>query len=378
MEYLPRNLDVLDGSGDLEHLHTFTNFPVYMGVESQQRDDDLLADMRWVISRSTGVIQLDPTLPLEIVYARSHGSGSVGGLWEQHHREFASFVARQAPTSVLEIGGGHGKLATYVSKVRNVDWTIIEPNPSPIEGCPARVIDGFFEADIMSEDRFDTVVHSHVLGHIYERGQFCSDIGRGLREGGRVIFSVPNMGEMLRRSYTNCLNFEHTFLLREEYVESLMKQSGFALVEKEYFCEDHSIFFCYRRQTDLDLSAEIPNLYAQNRQLFQSYLGLHRELVQSINLELGSSRSRAFLFGAHVFAQYLFAFGLKQELFDSILDNDGRKWGGRLSGSSLIVKSPEALANHDRPIVVLKAGVYNDEIRNQITSTINSEAIFIS
>lgn len=378
MEYLPRNSDVFDGSKDLEHLHTFVNFPVYMGVESEHRGADLLADMRWVISRSTGVIQLDPTLPLEIVYARSHGSGSVGGLWEQHHREFASFVARQGPTRVLEIGGGHGKLATYVSKIRNVDWTIVEPNPSPIDGCPAKVIDGFFEPAIMSGQRFDAVVHSHVFEHIYHPGQFCADIGRELKEGELVIFSVPNMGEMLRRSYTNCLNFEHTYLLREEYVDSLMKRSGFALVTKEYFCEDHSIFFCYRRQADLDLSAEIPNLYAQNRQLFHSYLELHRKSVESINLELGATRSRAFLFGAHVFAQYLFAFGLRQELFDSILDNDERKWGGRLSGSNLVVKSPEVLANQDKPIVVLKAGVYNDEIREQIASTINSETKFIS
>lgn len=377
MEYLPRNFDVLDGSGDLEHLHTFTNFPVYMGVESQLRDDDLLADMRWVISRSTGVIQLDPTLPLEIVYARSHGSGSVGGLWDHHHQSFASFVARQDPLRVLEIGGGHGKLASNVARMKDVDWVIVEPNPSADETCPAMVIDAFFSPSLAIGLNFDTIVHSHVLEHIYEPASFCRDLATVLNEGGQVIVSVPNMTEMLRRGYTNCLNFEHTYFLREEYLYWLMGQAGFDLVDQEYFRDDHSIFCCFRRTRGELGYREPPDMYNENKRLFQTFVGEHTAFVDALNLQLNKISSPKFFFGAHIFAQYLFKFGLNESEFVHLLDNDQKKWGKRLSGGSLIVESPEALRGILNPTVVLKAGAYNDEIREQILTLVNPTTTFL-
>ena len=51
------------------------------------------------------------------------------------------------------------------------------------------------------------------------------------------------MEEMLKRKYTNCLNFEHTVFITEPYVDYLLSKNGFKLIDKEYFKEDHSILF---------------------------------------------------------------------------------------------------------------------------------------
>ena len=37
------------------------------------------------------------------------------------------------PRSVFEIGGGHGILSSKYQKNKKVNWTIIEPNPSPVK-----------------------------------------------------------------------------------------------------------------------------------------------------------------------------------------------------------------------------------------------------
>ena len=50
---------------------------------------------------------------------------------------------------------------------------------------------------------------------------------------------------MLKRKYTNCLNFEHTYFITEPYVDYLLSKNGFRLIEKQYFKKDHSIFFAY-------------------------------------------------------------------------------------------------------------------------------------
>mgnify|MGYP006420313877 FL=1 len=45
-------------------------------------------------------------------------------------------------------------------------------------------------------------------------------------------------------------------------------------------------------------------------------------------------------------------------------------------GTDIKVKSPKILQNIKNPIVVLKAGIYNDEIKKDILENINSSAIF--
>lgn len=69
-------------------------------------------------------------------------------------------------------------------------------------------------------------------------------------------------------------------------------------------------------------------------------------------------------------------FGLNDDLIISILDNDPKKQSKRLYGTKFFVESPNILTNKDRPIVVLRAGIYDDEIKNQITS-INKSTVFI-
>jgi len=58
------------------------------------------------------------------------------------------------------------------------------------------------------------------------------------------------------------------------------------------------------------------------------------------------------------------------------LDNDIKKQGKRLYGTSMIVESPKMLAGIDNPIVILKAGVYNKEVSDDILDNINSGTIF--
>lgn len=59
----------------------------------------------------------------------------------------------------------------------------------------------------------------------------------------------------------------------------------------------------------------------------------------------------------------------------SILDNDVKKQDKRLYGTDLIVKNPDILYNIDTPKIIIRAGVYTEEIKNQILS-INPTAKF--
>ena len=217
---ITRKKDVIS-NGDLEPLHSMKAFPVYIGCSQKDVKNDIRSDMNWFISKETGMIQLNPILPLDLVYQEAHGSGCVGDLWLLHHREFAKFIQKQNPNSVLEIGGAHGLLSKEYKSKNLIEWTIIEPNPLPAKGVEATFIKGFFDNDFSFDGEIDAVVHSHVFEHVYYPNEFISHISNFLEEGQKLIFSLPNMEEMLKRKYTNCLNFEHTFFITEPYIEYL-------------------------------------------------------------------------------------------------------------------------------------------------------------
>lgn len=376
VESIQRNCCVVDGSRRLRHLHIFPHFPVFMGCTDASPENDLLHDMKWVICEDCGTIQLAELIPLPVLYSKSHNSGVVGGLWARHHQKFADFILKYSPKTVLEIGGGHGTLSMLCTeKSPEIDWTILEPNPSPRPHCRARYLRGFFDEEFRFDRVADTLVHSHFFEHLYEPARFLRDLGRFLPLGGKNLFSIPNLPVMLERGYTNCINFEHTYFMGIRMLEALCLRHGFRVIEKVNFLEDHSVFFATER-IDVCISP-LPNEFDLNLAAFRRYLEHHHLLVKELNSRILSHNGPVYLFGAHVFSQYLVAFGLDTSVVQLVLDNDPMKHGKRLSGTNLNVAGTEILANVKNPLIVLRAGVYNDEVRENILCNINSEAVFV-
>ena len=191
-----------------------------------------------------------------------------------------------------------------------------------------------------------------------------------------MIFSVPNLKVMLQRKYTNCINFEHTCFLTEEFIEFALSSFGFVITSKEYFLDDHSIFYSAVRRSE-KTDCEIPRQYIENKQIYSNYIQYHIELINVLNKQIQDINKPVYLFGGHVFSQYLLGFGLEHSHISCILDNDPNKQGKRLYGSRLLVQSPKILADVLDPCIILKAGVYNDEIKQDILGNINPKAVFL-
>jgi len=376
VELTERNNCEITGSSDLEPLCEFPSFPVFMGCVDQSESLDLKEDMTWLICKSSGVIQLKNILPLSILYPEAHGAGAIGVLWQRHHMEFAKFVNQASPSKVFEIGGASGILAKEYSQFDEISWTILEPNPQPIDGCKASFIKGFFDESFNFSDEIDTVVHSHVFEHIYHPDKFMKHLSLFMKQGSKLLFSLPNLEMMLKNNYTNCLNFEHTLFLSEPYIDFLLAKHGFRLIKKDNFMNDHSIFYYAVRDVDIKPIALMTGLYEKNKKLFEDYVNYHKELIESINIKIKSTSSSIYLFGAHIFSQYLIQMGLDTRNIISILDNDPNKQEKRLYGTSLKVMSPKILKEIENPIVILKAGFYNEEIKKDILENINSETSF--
>ena len=378
MKLLQRDICAISKINDLEPLYTFESFPVLMGCTPRPQQDDLLQDMDWYISKGSGLIQLKKLIPLDILYADAHGSGAIGKVWENHHLEFAKFIHNYKPKTVLEIGGAHGILAYNYFQLDPIIWTILEPKPTPISENKAKYIVGFLDENFKSDETYDAIVHSHVLEHLYDPLELIKLISQITESGKHLIFSLPNLKEMISRKYTNALNFEHTIFLTEPYIDFMLSKNGFEIIEKKYFLQDHSIFYAAIRSSAAKLiPLDGAELYKTNKKIFLEYVNFYKSLIQDISKVIEELDRPTFLFGAHVFSQALISFGLNPKSLVYILDNDPSKQGKRLYGTNLVVQSPKIIGKVNRPVVILRAAAYDQEIKDQILNTINKDTIFI-
>jgi hypothetical protein len=140
--------------------------------------------------------------------------------------------------------------------------------------------------------------------------------------------------------------------------------------------EDNSIFYSWIKTGEPLLSPLSTGLYEEYKRLFIEYVDHHVSLVNKMNAEI-NNRDNFYLFGAHVFSQYLIKFGLNTDKIVCILDNDFSKHEKRLYGTNINVTSPNVLREVKDPVVIVRAGVFTEEIKKDILENINSSVKFL-
>ena len=369
-----RERNVLTDKPTLETLFLLKHFPTYVGCVTTPPSEDVFLDLIVDICKETGILQLKQLASLDQVYLFPHND-AIGPTWKEHNQKFISFIENYSPKQILEIGGGSGKLASeYVNRHTDVDWTILDPNPLFEKNEQIHSKKEYFSSNLDISHSFDAIIHSHVLEHQSSPEEFFSNISKFLKPNGYHIFSFPNLNEWLLRKYLNCLNFEHTIFLTENYVDVSLIRTGFKLIKKIKFRDDHSIFYL-TQFSGIKNNKNYPNLYKKNRQLYLDFVQYYSKFVSKLNLQLQSFPYKVYLFGAHIFSQYLLAFGLDQSKLAGILDNSKLKIGKRLYGTNLQVFHPDVIGNANAG-VILKVGSYRNEIINQLEEINPKVSIF--
>jgi len=254
-----------------------------------------------------------------------------------------------------------------------LDWTVIEPIGAADYHPDILKINQIFDGSTNLGRQYDAVFHSHLFEHLYEPLETLKNIFDHLAESGVMCFSVPNMESMLKSGIVSSINFEHTIYLPESLIEELLKSSGFSILKKKYFKEDHSIFYsCQKINTKRNFSYD---QYAENKARVIGFFKLKDHEISDLNSILNNLDDNVWVFGAHIFSQYLLSNGLDTKPIVGILDNDPQKQGKRLYGTSMNVLSPK-VTQDTSGFVILRAGAYDDEIKQQLKN-LNKDTVII-
>jgi len=361
---IKRDSCVVCGVQGLKEAFTVAQVPVYMGCVKSPRGEDVLLDQEWGECESCGAVQLRTLAPLDLVYLVQHNA-ALGGMWTRHHAAFSDFIVRSKPTKVTEIGGANGSLAKAYIEAHEVDvWTVVEPNPTFSAEGKIKLIEAFIEDVPQSVKEADAIVHSHLFEHLYRPAELLDSVRAQMELGAVMIFSVPNIPALLNASGSNALNFEHTYYFEISTLIWMLKRHGFELRALELF-ENHSVFI---KAVASSASEELdsPPKVVEGPLRFKKFVQATREDVKSLVKKAQSFEGTVYLFGGHVFSQFLIANGFNQELAVGVLDNDVAKQGLRLYGTDLKVLSPEVIRDDQRSAVIVRASQYNAEIASQL------------
>ena len=357
------NCSICNGS-ELENIITLESFPIYMGSTSFQ--DEIRMDQEWVVCKGCGCVQLKKLVDLDVLYKVPHNP-AVGKTWESHNSLFSEFVQRNCGEIILEIGGGNFKISNLINKDDFKDYCVYDSHIYLDAPENVRFVESFINQDDFNDDsKYDTIIMSHVFEHFYEPRKFVELFSNILQEGWRVIISFPNSTNMIRDFYPNGLCFEHTYQLDMDFIKMVMTEFGFELVDHESF-GSHNEFVCFEKLKDSCKIIRV-NKYDGSKSDFIEFISANRNIADLISTISIYSYSSIYLFGCHIFSQFLIESGLDGKRIKGILDNDTSKQGDTLFGTDIKVYSPNVIKGLDGVLVVVKCGIYSIEIAKQLKS----------
>jgi len=356
----------------LKIIKEIKNFPIYMGTTLQAKENDLQADMVFCKCVECSCIQMRNLIPLDVLYKDSHHAGSIGGSWLRHHKQFSEFVIKHARGSIVEVGGSHLILANHIEKSENIESiTVYDTNiTGETSSCKINTVRGLFDFTTVKE-KPDAIVHSHVIEHLYDPMKEIKEMAKLLKNGGTMIISAPVIDKMMEDGFTNAMNFEHTYGLTKFLLRKILNNSGLQIIDEQEYSK-YCVFIAAKKSPQSIVSSN--RIYDSS--FFDKFSVYHDTEIKKINTLLAHPQ-KTFIFGAHIFSQFLLKNGLDESSVSCVLDNDPNKQGQRLYGTGLEVYSPKILKHYNCPTVILKVGQYTEEIKKDILENINSETRFV-
>tara|TARA_R110001592_G_scaffold27387_8_gene101401 strand:+ start:3634 stop:4752 length:1119 start_codon:yes stop_codon:yes gene_type:complete len=319
-------------------------------------------------------IQLDKLIDLKTLYSVSHNTNIVGNLWQNLYTFIKNIITEDVEKSnVLEIGCPSGKILKTQDKYNL--WYIIDPNVMSINKENVLTINDFFNENTKLENKIDLIVHSHLFEHIYDPIKFIQNCYNILENNGKMVFAIPNMEYHLINNISpfGSLHFEHTIFHTKKKIVKYLQENGFQILNI-YDYEKHSIIFETKKTTN-NINKYIIKDNTNYLKKFYLNVEFNKKFIEKCTSFLKKEKKNIYIFGASIYSNVLLYFGLDKLNISGILDNSVAKHNKYLYGYNIKIYSPEILIDNNS-IVILRNGIYSEEIKKQIIQ-LNKNTIII-
>lgn len=151
---------------------------------------------------------------------------------DKKYRLLRRLIGADPNGSLLDIGCGMGG---YLLAGRQMGLDVLGVEPSASHSKAAvdifglDVVHDYFKAEAFDQ-RFNYVILSHVIEHIYEPKEFLADVMRVLQPGGRLIVITPNCesfsAKICRKYWSMYKPIDHVSMFSKDAMESSLPEGA--------------------------------------------------------------------------------------------------------------------------------------------------------
>jgi O-antigen biosynthesis protein len=167
-----------------------------------------------------------------------------------------SLILREVmPNSeVLEFGCAYGRMTKYLKEQLNCNVFIVEYNSEAgkvaaayssqaMIGSAAGDIEDYFWLSELKDKKFDYIIFADVLEHLYDPWQVLSSTKDLLKDNGRVLISIPNLGHnsIILDLLNDKFNYRDIGLLDNTHIRFFTEKSLLEMVQKSGYKVDKFI-----------------------------------------------------------------------------------------------------------------------------------------
>ena len=148
--------------------------------------------------------------------------------------------------SIIDVGGGNGFISKSLQD-SNVDVILMEPGVDGVKNAQKRgvnkIICSVLEDENIDDNMIDNICLFDVIEHIENDKAFVEMVYRKLKIGGKLFVTVPSL-KILWSDIDVDSGHYRRYSINE--IENLLKESGFEVVQSNYFFSFLVIpmFFC--------------------------------------------------------------------------------------------------------------------------------------
>ena len=275
--------------------------------------------------------------------------------------------------SIIDVGCGNGQLLLELRKLGFSNLTALDPSPKCIEDIRQRRFNGIVGSilDISPSIRYDAVVLSGVLEHIFDVAKVLQTLKLWTKSDGLLLIFVPDASryqdyDTIPFDYFNIEHINHfdeTSLINLGFFHGL-RVTNFIKTTIRLSQVEQPVIFCAYRNVD-KTSIDSRNY---SKKMILSYITRTRENnnVHLLINKLAESGEEIVIWGAGNYTNRLMAeSNLSKCNIVMLVDNDKHKQSGSINGRPIC--SPNELLNmKNNPTIIIAAAIFHNEIIGEI------------
>ncbi len=195
-------------------------------------------------------------------YFEVFGKEEAWKYYENIEERISRYVKKDS--HILEIGGGIGELAKFLTDRGYTDITVMEPSERCTGLCEEKglktILSDGFDIPKELENSFDFIIINHTLEHILDFGKTLRSAHRMLKPGRAMYVEVPDAAMYADTDFVPYwfFTYEHIVHMTLESFENIARAFSFLVSEKKSYLKCHSYHVMYAVFTKTDEPAKGP------------------------------------------------------------------------------------------------------------------------